>query len=308
MITFTDAWRRATISRNGTMTILAHKTSAVGWTVAPLAPTRTLHVDADTLEFQPAGAHQVAALANLGHQLLQEITAYRPEFAWKSTPAEIIGALAEEVHESAGTQAGDRLGALLAAIHDGVPLEEPVSVSKAMMARRKARVVLDKGTGPLAAVHLVNISVGGWTHNETTATAYANGFNRGAEWLRSSILEYAYKLQQAEAMTSVSAAMSDVIAERRRQISSEGYDIAHDDEHVNDEIAAYATFYAMPPAVRDWPAEETGYGATWGQAVIPANWGPAKPGNRRQELVKAAALLIAEIERLDRAKTVTEAA
>lgn len=275
---------------------------------APAASSAPLYIDTRALEFAPTGPYQVASLANLGHHLLQEITAYRPEFIWTASPAEIVGALAEEVHESAGRQADNRLGTLLAAIHDGVPLEEPVSVSKAMMARRKAKVVLDNGTGPLAAVHLVNIGVGGWTHNEVTATAYANGFNRGAEWLRSSILEYAYKPWQAEAMISVSAAMSDVIAERRRQINSEGYDIAHDDEHVNDEIAAYATFYAMPPAVRDWPAEETGYGATWGQAVIPANWGPAKPGNRRQELVKAAALLIAEIERLDRAKTVTEAA
>ena len=197
MITFTDAWRRAAIHSDGTMTILAHKTSSIGWTVALPVPTRILRVDADTLEFKPAGAHQVAALANLGHQLLQEIDAYRPGFLWTASPAEIVGTLAEEVHESAGMQAGERLSTLLDAIHDGVPLEEPVSVCKAMMARRKAHVVLDKGTGPLAAVHLVNIGVGGWTHNEATATAYANGFNRGAEWLRSSIIEYADKLRQA---------------------------------------------------------------------------------------------------------------
>lgn len=83
---------------------------------------------------------------------------------------------------------------LLDAIRNGVPLEEPVSVCKAMMARRAARVVLDKGVGPLAAVHLVNIGVGGWTHNKETATAYADGFNRGADWLRSSIIEFADSL------------------------------------------------------------------------------------------------------------------
>lgn len=58
----------------------------------------------------------------------------------------------------------------------------------------------------------------------------------------------------------------------------------------------------MPPAARDWPAEETGYGATWGEAIIPVDWVPPKACDRRQELVKAAALLVAEIERLDRAK------
>lgn len=97
MITFTDAWRRATIHSNGTMTILAHKTSSIGWTVAAPAPTRIMHVDAGVLEFQPAGAHQVASLANLGHQLLQEIDAYRPGFLWTASPAEIVGALIEEL-------------------------------------------------------------------------------------------------------------------------------------------------------------------------------------------------------------------
>lgn len=97
MITFTDAWRRAAIHPDGTMTILAHKTSSIGWTVALPAPTRIVHVAAGTLEFQPAGAHQVAALANLGHQLLQEIDAYRPGFLWTASPAEIVGALIEEM-------------------------------------------------------------------------------------------------------------------------------------------------------------------------------------------------------------------
>jgi hypothetical protein len=96
-------------------------------------------------------------------------------------------------------------------------------------------------------------------------------------------------------------AARDVLAERRRQVEKEGYSTNHDDEHPSGEIAAYAAFYAMPPAVRDWPAEETGYGATWGEAIIPAHWGPAKPGDRRRELVKAGALILAEIERIDRA-------
>jgi hypothetical protein len=98
-----------------------------------------------------------------------------------------------------------------------------------------------------------------------------------------------------------SPAARDVLAERRRQVEKEGYSTDHDDEHPSGEIAAYAAFYAMPPAVRDWPAEETGYGATWGEAIIPAHWGPAKTGDRRRELVKAGALILAEIERIDRA-------
>ena len=323
------------------------------WQAMRAGQAATVTIDTATLSFLPNGPHQVAAMANLGAELLQEIQAYRPQFLFKSSPAEIVGALIEEAHasvsrppapirhddaigfvvfakdkrnvrvwfsnydsackwaaqagidtadltpfytHSAPHKASEGYGALLAAIRDGVPLKEPVSVCKAMMARMPARVVLDKGTGPLAAVHLVNIGVGGWVHTETTAKAYADGFNRGTEWLRSSIIEYADKLPPA------SAATRDVIAERERQIKAEGYDLEHDDAHQNDEIAAYATFYAMPPAARDWPAEETGYGMTWGQAIIPADWGPPKACDRRQELVKAAALLVAEIERLDRAK------
>lgn len=95
-------------------------------------------------------------------------------------------------------------------------------------------------------------------------------------------------------------AARDVLAERRRQVEAEGYDQEHDDAHPNEEIAAYAALYAMPPTARDWPASETGYGETFGAALCPVDWTP-KFGDRRRELVKAAALLLAEIERIDRA-------
>jgi hypothetical protein len=97
------------------------------------------------------------------------------------------------------------------------------------------------------------------------------------------------------------AAARDVLAERRRQVDREGYDPEHDDEHVSGEIAAYAAFYAMPQAARDWPATESGYGDTWGEAIVPVDWTPPKEGDRRRELVKAGALILAEIERIDRA-------
>ncbi len=95
-------------------------------------------------------------------------------------------------------------------------------------------------------------------------------------------------------------AVRDVLAERRRQISAEGYTFEHDDEHINDEIAALACFYVMPPGARDWPAEETGYGATFGEAIVPHGW-TAREGDRHRDLVKAGALILAEIERLNRA-------
>lgn len=103
-----------------------------------------------------------------------------------------------------------------------------------------------------------------------------------------------------EAPKPPSRAALDCIAERQRQLDVECWSTEHDDGHVNDEIAALACFYAMPPGAREWPATETGYGSTVGEAIVPEGWEP-KAGERRQELVKAGALIFAEIERLDRA-------
>lgn len=98
----------------------------------------------------------------------------------------------------------------------------------------------------------------------------------------------------------LSTAAQDVLAERNRQITAEGWTPAHDDEHACDEIAAFASFYAMPPSAREWDASSTGYGETLGEAIKPVDW-QGKTGDRRRELIKAGALILAEIERLDRA-------
>lgn len=56
-----------------------------------------LMVNAGALNFKASEEHQVAAMANIGHELLQEIAAYRPAFKWTISPTEIVGALIEEV-------------------------------------------------------------------------------------------------------------------------------------------------------------------------------------------------------------------
>jgi hypothetical protein len=71
------------------------------------------------------------------------------------------------------------------------PLEEPVTIEKAMLAGRVARVVLDRGVGPVAAVHLVNIGITGWVYTQATAAAYAKGFNQAAAWMQKSMLSLA---------------------------------------------------------------------------------------------------------------------
>lgn len=69
------------------------------------------------------------------------------------------------------------------------PLVEPVYIGKALRAHREARVVLDGGTGPKAAVFLVNISLTPWTYTKETAEAYARGWNSGVQALRGALTE-----------------------------------------------------------------------------------------------------------------------
>jgi hypothetical protein len=88
-------------------------------------------------------------------------------------------------------------------------------------------------------------------------------------------------------------ATRDVLAERRRQVEQEGWTPANDDEHGSGEMARAAACYALHTEpvgnvgdyLRFWP-----WDSRW--------W---KPRDRRSNLVRAAALILAEIERLDRA-------
>jgi len=92
-----------------------------------------------------------------------------------------------------------------------------------------------------------------------------------------------------------SQAVLDVAAERRRQIEAEGWTPEHDDEHVAGEMALAASCYAEegPPP----------YEAGWQTIPTRWPWSPDwwKPQGYRRNLVKAGALILAEIERLDRA-------
>jgi len=90
-------------------------------------------------------------------------------------------------------------------------------------------------------------------------------------------------------------ALSDVIAERRRQVEAEGWTPEHDDEHADGELARAAATYAAHTAFGD-SASRQFYGCLW-----PFGDG-FKPTTPRRDLVKAGALILAEIERLDRAE------
>lgn len=85
-------------------------------------------------------------------------------------------------------------------------------------------------------------------------------------------------------------AAADVLAERRRQVEVAGWTPEHDNCHDKGEMARAAGCYAIlaggmdPPVTRVWP-----WSREW--------W---KPAGSRRMLVKAGALILAEIERQDR--------
>jgi len=93
----------------------------------------------------------------------------------------------------------------------------------------------------------------------------------------------------------MSQAIDDVIAERKRQIEVEGFTPARDDEYNNNELASAAACYAI------CNSECELFDLTFdGDMLWPWQMKWWKPTTYRQNLVKAAALLIAEIEQVDR--------
>ncbi|MCE3262592.1 MAG: hypothetical protein K0R43_1671 [Pseudoduganella sp.] len=152
-----------------------------------------------------------------------------------------------------------------------------------------------------AAPVAVDLSEKDWLNIKLAAVHLGEAkFYTAAENLFGILARRRERVAAQVAPVAMSLAAAAVLAERRRQVEQEDWSHEHDDAHPCGEIAAFAAVYAMPPAARDWPAEETGYGATFGEALCPEDWTP-KFGDRRRELVKAGALILAEIERLDRA-------
>ncbi|WP_321810122.1 hypothetical protein [Burkholderia sp. BCC1985] len=97
-------------------------------------------------------------------------------------------------------------------------------------------------------------------------------------------------------------AARDVLAERRRQVEAEGWTPEHDDEHDAGEMAAAASAYALAASDEIYPLSQ-GDGKYRLKSPNMWMWESKwwKPTTPRRNLVKAGALILAEIERLDRA-------
>ncbi|MFV4850505.1 hypothetical protein ACNJNU_13025 [Citrobacter freundii] len=115
--------------------------------------------------------------------------------------------------------------------------------------------------------------------------------------MRDDMREAREKLESAEKRNAelearaFNPAILDVIAERQRQQSVEGWTPEHDDQYGKSQLLWASSCYLLntiQPFNRipmDWP-----WDSSW--------W---KPTNSRRDLVKAGALILAEIERIDRA-------
>jgi hypothetical protein len=91
-------------------------------------------------------------------------------------------------------------------------------------------------------------------------------------------LAWRRSIDTLRAALQIAGPLADIAVERRGQMEREGYTLAHDDTHDRGELAAAAAAFAAPNICR--PTQD-----------------------RRRDLVKAGALIVAEIERLDRIAT-----
>ena len=106
----------------------------------------------------------------------------------------------------------------------------------------------------------------------------------------------------------------DVVNERNRQIEEEGWNKDHDSSHTDSSLALAGACYAIPDKLlkmekRSYAVDVAIRGDTpiwkYMKEKVPKLWPESwhimwwKPKTRRENLVRSAALIIAEIDRLD---------
>lgn len=112
---------------------------------------------------------------------------------------------------------------------------------------------------------------------------------KGEQWQREDILRLIDEMQKEP-----KSGADLIAAERRRQMEAEGYSPEHDDKHKPEEFTMAAISYALPEWMRWtykgecewWPFEKDSF--------------KPSPDDRVRELVKAGALIAAEIDRIQR--------
>lgn len=92
-----------------------------------------------------------------------------------------------------------------------------------------------------------------------------------------------------------------IAEERQRQVEVEGWDSNHDVKHDNEELSRAACVYAKPEMYRRYAEKGNVAGLPEGHPYewpFEKKWFKPTPDDRIRELVKAGALIAAEIDRL----------
>ncbi|WP_395225293.1 ead/Ea22-like family protein [Escherichia coli] len=162
------------------------------------------------------------------------------------------------------------------------------------------------GCGFVLTKNSINMAAGTITAGDSKTEPCPNGcgplwpvtWKEQALQMRDDSEQWFIELQQAKNRIAeleggaFNPAILDVVAERQRQKTIEGWTPEHDDEHCNGELAMAAVCY-----INETGTVNRNGGKPWGWPWDASWW---KPKTRRRNLVKAGALILAEIERLDR--------
>lgn len=174
------------------------------------------------------------------------------------------------------------------------------------------KTIVNAGPHAMAQTH----RAGEWTTlyvqdgsgSETTISLSAEHAFQLA-WGLTPELERYFDERRAAETAPPSGVIEEIAGERARQIKQEKWSAGHDDEHRNGELSRAAACYAAHASAYQRVASDVTIAAY--QSVEPQHsalqygwpWSPKwwKPKAPRRDLIRAAALIVAEIERLDRA-------
>lgn len=138
--------------------------------------------------------------------------------------------------------------------------------------------------------------------NDTYAATF-----QSMDQYRTALLQHADSLLSNE--STLTAAAHDVLAERQRQIEQKGWKPELDDRYTDYSLARAAATYVVAAAADHADRvvmDNHGLCTTVPSQISdlwPSSWAAEwlKPKSRRKDLIRAGALVLAEIERLDRA-------
>lgn len=135
-------------------------------------------------------------------------------------------------------------------------------------------------------------------HGDWSGTNGNMAYKTGHRDARHAAAELVAARALPEEAARLTDACRDVLAERQRQVEAEGWTPEHDDQHDSGAMAIAGACYALWDA-KGLQVQTVNVGNLWQWTGWGASW--FKPKDKRRNRVRAAALLLAEIERDDRA-------